>query len=202
MNYEASKRDTAVTTAAAVREPRPFLYLKPAALPLVHHEYDAAGVARLQQSADADIPHIVRSIVDYTIASQNERSRRAQPIPMSVLNRRRRAARSWLRAILEARCDAATRHAVATQWLPILCGTGPDRQQLAPLAAALCEFVRGVVTASVFVEPKANLLGDARALHALESTLSVHLAAVGQLVRPSASQPASGRRRSATPARI
>jgi len=163
--------------ATASREPRPFLYLKPAvAAPA--EPVDARGVEQLQLAFEPRLPHVVRSIVNQTIARHNARSLRPQPIQLSVLNRRRRAARSWMLAISEGRADGATCHQAATQWLPLLCGTGPDRTGLELPARQLIEFVRGAITACIFDEACDSLLPHARALHVLESTLAAHLAAV------------------------
>jgi hypothetical protein len=175
---EGSNRD-----ATMGREPRPFLYLKAASLPLASESGDPQGVTQLTQRLQPQISQIVRGLVDYTIARHNARSRSAQPIQMSVLNRRRRAARSWLLAISEGRFDAVTRHAVATQWLPLLCGTGPDLEWSVGPASALIEYVRGAVTACIFDEPQPNLLPHARALHVLETALSAHLAAVQEMAK-------------------
>jgi hypothetical protein len=174
---------------ALVREVRPFLFLAPAALPLRQNPIDPAGALRLAAAADGSLPALVRSVVDYTVARQNRRAQalgRAEPIQVSVLNRRRRAARSWLLAVAGARVDAATCHAVATQWLPLLAGTGPELRVAREPARELVEFVRGAITACIFDRPADNLLPEARALHALESTLSVHLAAVLQAGRGAA----------------
>lgn len=174
-------------SASAVRVPRPFLYLEPARLPLRadHGEsIDAAGQHNLEVAAAAAVPVLVRSLVDYTIALQNRRALERgnpQPIHLSVLNRRRRAARAWILSILSGKVDAATRHAVATQWVPMLTGTGPDRQKAMRPGRVLIEFLRGSITACIFDEIAANLLPHARALHVLESTLSVHLAALQQV---------------------
>ena len=163
------------------REPRPFLYLKAASLPLSQEPVDPVGLQQLDESIQPQISHIVRSIVDYTIHKQNRLATIAQPIQMSVLNRRRRAARAWLVAICAAKSDAATRHAVATQWLPLLCGTGPDLKVALEPARELIEFVRGAGTACIFDGPEESLLPHARALNVFESTLAVHLAAVQQI---------------------
>ncbi|MFT4840541.1 MAG: hypothetical protein ACI8UD_004234 [Planctomycetota bacterium] len=173
---EGSNRD-----GSKQREPRPFLYLKAASLPLGKEPVDPVGAQQLEERVQPQISHIVRSIVDYTIAKQNRNSRAAQPIQMSVLNRRRRAARAWLLAISEAKTDAATRHAVATQWLPLLCGTGPDLKVPVEPARELIEYVRGAGTACLFDGPSESLLPQARALHVFETTLAVHLAAVQQI---------------------
>lgn len=166
---------------AAMREPRPFLFLEPARLPLRAEPSFAADVRYLETAAGHSVPALVRSLVDFTIALQNKRALERgnpQPISVSVLNRRRRAARSWMLAVLAGKTDAATRHAVAASWLPTLAGTGPDVAKAAKPARTLVEFVRGAVTACIFDEPAADLLPHAKALHVLETTLSVHLAAV------------------------
>lgn len=183
MQPEPPIRDGAVT-----REPRPFLFLKPAAMPPTSADLaaDGLGIERLGVAAEPEIAQLVRSAVDFTIAAQNARTPNPQPIKIPVLNRRRRAARTWITAIVEGRRDAGTRHAVAHQWLPILCGTGPDLALAAEPARELVEFVRGAITACVFDRPADNLLGPARALHALESTLSVHLGAALDAMRAAA----------------
>ena len=170
-----------MTKSQSQREPRPFQFLKPASLPLRAGEPDAVGLARLGAASDAALPSLVNSLVAYTISAQNRRlGARAQPIPMGVLNRRRRAARSWLLAIGRGLTDAATRHAVATQWLPVLCGSGPELDRMVRPGRVLIEFVRGALTACLFDEAAANLLPHARALHVLETTLAAHLAAVAE----------------------
>ncbi|MFT4512312.1 MAG: hypothetical protein ACI89X_003465 [Planctomycetota bacterium] len=173
---EGSNRDGSLQ-----REPRPFLYLKAVSLPLRKVQVDSVGAELLEQCMQPQISYIVRSIVDYTIAKQNRNSRTAQPIQISVLNRRRRAARAWLLAVSGAKTDAATRHAVATQWLPLLCSTGPDLRVPVEPARELIEFVRGAGTACIFDRPSENLLPQARALHVFETTLSVHLAALQEI---------------------
>ena len=174
--FEGSNRE-----GSPQREPRPFLYLKAASLPLSTEPVDPVGAQQLEESLQPQIRHIVRSIVNYTIAKQNRTSRAPQPIQMSVLNRRRRAARAWLLAISANKTDAATRHAVASQWLPLLCGTGSDLKVAVEPARELIEFVRGAGTSCIFDRPAENLLPHARALYAFESTLAVHLAAVQQI---------------------
>jgi hypothetical protein len=162
------------------------LYLRPAALPLRDAVVDEAGRRILGAAIEQSLPQLARSLVDFTIQRQRRGlfdRRQAQPLPMAVLNRRRRAARLWLLAIAGGRTDAATRHAVATQWLPILAGTGPvDERVLAP-GRACVEFVRGAVTALLFDEPCENLLPAARGHFVLEATLAAHLAALLDAVR-------------------
>lgn len=172
---EGSHRD-----GSPQRQCRPFLYLKAASLPLSKEPVDSLGVQQLEERVQPLISHLVRSIVDYTIAKQNRNARTAQPIQMSVLNRRRRAARAWLLAISFAKTDAATCHTVAMQWLPLLCGTGPDLKVSVERARELIEYVRGAATACIFDAPAESLLPHARALNVLEKTLAVHLAFVQQ----------------------
>ncbi len=170
-------------TVSDVRELRPLLYLRPARLPLRDAAVDKIGVARLDAAMSPSIPHLVRSIVDFTIELQNRRALERgnpQPIHLSVLNRRRRAARAWLLAIAAGKADAATRHAVSTQWIPLLVGSGPEITKATQPGRAVMEFVRGAITACVFDEPAASLLPHARALHVLEQTLAAHLAALQQ----------------------
>lgn len=168
--------------AAAMREPRPFVYLKPASLPMPQLVEDPAGAARLDDAVQEWIPQLARSIVDFTIARDNARSGHPAPIGMSVLNRRRRAARAWLQLLAAGRADAGARHVVATQWLPILCGTGPDLLLARAPARELVEFVRGAVTACIFDAARAELLLDARAHYLFESALAAHLAAVREAI--------------------
>ncbi|MGB3968708.1 MAG: hypothetical protein WBO45_18380 [Planctomycetota bacterium] len=183
MTKSAVSPQDAVT---AQREVRPFLLLEPARLPLKDPGFEPAGLAWLATAVTPAIPWLQRSLVDYTIALQNRRALEhgnPQPIQLAVLNRRRRAARSWLLAIAEGRCDAATRHAAATQWIPLLTGTGPDyRASLRP-GRALVEFVRGALTACIFDAPAESLLPHAKALHVLESTLAAHLAGLVDVAR-------------------
>src|SRR5262245_11731127 len=116
-------------TVTVRREARPFLHLEPAALPPAPTPVDAVGVAHLEAAVTPAIPYLVRSLVDFTIALQNRRALErghVQPIQLSVLNRRRRAARAWILAIATGQQDAATRHTTATQWIPVLTGTGPE----------------------------------------------------------------------------
>jgi hypothetical protein len=165
---------------AAVREPRPFLYLEPARLPVHVDAKFRADCRYLEAAAGHCVPLIVRSLVDHTIALQNKRAierGNPQPISMSVLNRRRRAARSWLLAVLAGKVDAETLHAFATQWMPTLAGTGPEAGKSAKWCRSIVEFVRGAVTACIFDEPSADLLPHAKALHVLETVLTAHLAA-------------------------
>lgn len=173
---------------APAREPRPFLFIEPLRTPSQQVDFTADEVRLLEDIASASVPVLVRAVVNFTIALQNRRSLEhgnVQPIQVSVLNRRRRAARSWVVAILAGKVDAGTLHAVASQWLPTLCGTGPDVARCVPQAGNLVEFVRGGITATLFAEAADNLVPNAKALHVLESVLAAHYAAVRDAAKAS-----------------
>jgi hypothetical protein len=169
------------------REVRPFSFLEPARPSGRLPELDLQGCERLAEALTDSIPMLVRSLVDWSIARQRRdrwSQASAQPIQLAVLNRRRRAARAWCNAIAEARVDEAVQHAVAQQWLPILCGSGTAGADFAA-GRSFVEFVRGLATACLFDAPKASLLGEARGLHVLETVLAVHLGALERAVRRS-----------------
>jgi hypothetical protein len=178
------------TASATVRrEVRPFLYLEPTRAPVQAAPADPVGAALLEQAIAPCIPQLVRSLVDFTIARQNRRALErgpVQPIQLSVLNRRRRAARSWLNTIAAGKTDGAVRHSVATLWMPLLTASGPDLRASSRYGRAIVEFVRGALTACVFDEPSEHLLPHARALHVLETTLAAHLAALHDAARAAA----------------
>ncbi len=164
-----------------VREPRAFTRLAPLIITAELPELDLLGRALLAAKAADDIPMLVRALVDHTIALQNRRGLETgnrQPILVSVLNRRRRAARTWLLAVVNGEIERTTLYAVAHQWLPTLAGNVDDPAELRRQAASCIEFVRGAITGLIFDAPADNLLGHARALHVLEIVLGLHLAAV------------------------
>jgi hypothetical protein len=174
------------SVVAGIREPRPFLYLDPRPVGVTVPELDAEGLARLEDSVIDDVPMLVRSLVNFTIALQNRReleSGHRQPIALSVLNRRRRSARAWILAILSGKLDQATMHAVTTVWIPQLASSGPDLRRALRPGIAIFEFLRGAMTALLFDAPAENLLPHARALNVLETVLSTQLAAVHQIAR-------------------
>jgi len=182
-NLAAAQENIAPSTS---REPRPFLFLEPVQAMTNDVEFRADDVQELDALAAAGVPVFVRSLVNFTIALQNRRALEngnVQPIQLSVLNRRRRAARAWFIAILAGKVDSGTLHAVATQWLPMLCGTGPDVSRCFGRARSIVEFVRGSITACLFAEAANNLVHQAKALFALESVLEAHLGAVHELGR-------------------
>jgi hypothetical protein len=171
---------SASPASAPAREPRAFSFLKPRLITVTPPAIDPHGRAILMARADSSVPALVRAVVDHTIALHNEHGRESgyvQAIQLSVLNRRRRAARAWIQSILSGAVDAPTLHAVATQWLPTLAGNGRDAEFVTRTVRSCVEFVRGSITAVLFDQPEDNLLGNARALHVLETVLSVHLSA-------------------------
>lgn len=183
-NSTVSQENSAPSTA---REPRPFLFIEPTSAIVKDVEFGADDVQLLDSLASPSVPVFVRGLVNFTIALQNRRALEngnVQPIQLSVLNRRRRAARAWFLSIMAGKVDASTCHAVASQWLPTLCGTGPDLGRCIGPSSSIFEFVRGSITACVFAEPADNLVPQVKALHALETVLSAHLTAVSEHGRP------------------
>ncbi|MEQ1634025.1 MAG: hypothetical protein ABL997_16730 [Planctomycetota bacterium] len=177
---------TAPAAPTVRREPRAFAFLKPRRITTTAPEIDLGGKAMLAARVNDCIPALARALVDHSIAVHNERGREngtRQPIQLSVLNRRRRAARAWVQAVLSADVDAPTLHAVATQWLPMLAGHGREADVVARTIRQSVEFLRGAITGVLFDEPEDNLLLHARALHVLETVLGVHLAAAEEALR-------------------
>lgn len=172
--------------AVAVREPRPFLYLTPMATAAEPVAVDAAGVALLDRLTSDHVPALVRSLVRHSLAVGVRGGRTAAgsvPLPISVLNRRRRSARAWIQAVLAGAVDSGTLHAVAHTWAPQLAGTGPDLRRCVRAARSCVEFLRGALTALVFDRPADNLVPEARALQALEAVLAAHLGAIRAAAR-------------------
>ena len=145
---------------------------------------DQGGRAVLAARVGEHVPALVRALINHTIALQNRRALEAgfpRPISMSVLNRRRRVARSWIQAVVGGLADVPTLHAAASQWLPTLAGNTPDTERLLKTAQSCVEFLRGSITALLFEHPTENLLANARALHVLELVLASHLAATQEV---------------------
>lgn len=171
---------------ATVPEPRPFLYLDPLPAGANPPVIDQRGLDCLELAAALDVPALVRGLVNFTIAQQNGRALetgRRTPIVISVLNRRRRSARAWVMAILSGLVDQATLHALVRTWAPHLTASGTDASAMLEPARACVEYLRGAITATIFDEPADNLLLHARALHVLDTVLSVHLAALREAAR-------------------
>ncbi len=147
------------------------------------------GLELLVELLIDEVGSLVRSLVNHTVAAQNEQRRRegrAEGVTLSVLNRRRRAARSWIVTILRGQVDRATLHAVAHSWLPQLCGTGPTIRNAKRPARRYVEFLRGLMTAHIMHRVAENLVPEATALHALETILAIHLGALEEAVNAEA----------------
>lgn len=161
------------------REPRPFARLEPTAIPAQLPASARDGLGLLEDFVQRHAPTLMRSLVGFTFSNHDER--RAGPTPAqaaSVLNRRRRAALEWIQAILAGRIDAGTLHSLAHSWIPQLAGTGPELERCVERASELVEYLRGAVTGLVMDRPQPNLIPEAKALHALETILSIHFQAV------------------------
>jgi hypothetical protein len=186
MTTKAKER---TVSQSLLRQRRPFLWLGPIDVPRRLPPSAQAGLRLLVGLLMDEVGSLVRSLVNHTVASQNdERRRKGRPqgVSLSVLNRRRRAARSWIVAILRGQVDRATLHAVTHSWLPQLCGTGPRIRNAEEPAHRHVEFLRGLMTAHVMSRVAENLVPEAKALHALETILGIHLGALGEAVEAEA----------------
>ena len=173
-----SPRSGVIPSAKALR---PFLYTTPVRFPCPLPAEVHDGLAELEQRVGEDVQGIVRSLVNYTVSVHNARTRATgsgSATTVSVLNRRRRAARAWVLAILTGRVDGTTLHTLTHTWLPQLIGTGPDTSLAVAPGERLVEFLRGNISARVMDEPADNLVLHAKALHGLEVVLGIHLQAV------------------------
>lgn len=140
------------------------------------------GIDELEYLVSDSVQIVVRALVGHIssleIAHQRAAGRRPQPVPLRILNLRRRIARTWIIAILQGRMDSASLFALATRWIPQLVGRGEDTRRPAATSRDLVEYVRGALAAQVMTEPANNLVPQAKALHALDTVLGVHLAAL------------------------
>jgi hypothetical protein len=166
--------------ASPNREPAPFAWLEPGTLQRTLPASARESLPYLQAAIGDQVQLLVRSLVNYTVARQNEENRQAGKrvgIQLSVLNRRRRVARAWLEAIVAGSIDTATVHSLSSSWLPQLIGSGPELHRSARAGEDCIEFVRGASCALILHRPADNLLPEAHALHALEVILGIHLRA-------------------------
>jgi hypothetical protein len=173
-----------VAAVPALREVRPFLFLTPVAGQAAP-QWTAAELDCLDAAVGEAVPMLVAGLVRFSLRERQDGIGRArQPVALSVLNRRRRAAREWINSVLAGAADAATLQALVSQWLPVLLGheRSPERAMVA--TAALFEYLRGAITALLFEQPAANLLPAAKGLHVLETVLARQLGAC-QLATPS-----------------
>jgi hypothetical protein len=142
------------------------------------------GLALLDDVASLGGALLARTIVEWTTGRNLERRKpRAEALPISVLNRRRRAARAWVESVVAGAVDPETRQAFAHVWMPQLAGTGPDLAACLPMARELVELLRGAIAALVFARPDENLVPQARAMHAAETVLARQLAALEHAAR-------------------
>lgn len=181
-NQSRNQSSNQSSKQALNRDRRPFLWLAPVQVPRQLSADALAGLDELDARVGDAVPIAVRSIVNFCNAVQLERQRRAnrmaQGPSVSILNRRRRAARAWIVSILQGKVDQGTLHALTHAWIPLLAGTGPEAADAAEFGERLIEFVRGVVAAMVMDEPADNLVPQAHALHSLETVLGIHLQAL------------------------
>ncbi len=175
-----------IPSAISVHRPSAQPASAPAAIPFVWLEPLQAGtvavrgLAELERALGPQVALVTRVLVQASIAKHNDDALRIGQRPLltiPALNRRRRAARAWVEAIRAGRIDSGTLHAVAHSWIPLLAGSGPELHRRGLTGRRLVELVRGAITGLVFSDPADNLLPQAHALHALETTLAAHLGA-------------------------
>lgn len=168
-------------SGATGRERRPFLWISPVSRYEQLPDSLEADLIELEARVGEDVQIVVRSLVNYTVASQNRRSReagRSAGTTLSILNRRRRVARSWVQAIISGLVDEATLRSMTHTWLPQLAGTGSDLALAIPAGREFLEFLKGSITALVMSEPAESLVPQAKALRAMETVLGLHLRAM------------------------
>lgn len=181
---QSQVKSSSSVRGAGHREPRPFLRIRP-----MHRSESLStqlveGFVELEARVGPNIQLVVRSLVNYTVASQNRRlheAGRTGGTTLSILNRRRRAARAWILVILSGELSDASLRSLTHSWLPQLSGTGPELALAVPAGKEFLEFLKGAITGLVMAEPKENLVPEAKALHALETVLGVHLQALREV---------------------
>jgi hypothetical protein len=140
------------------------------------------GLAELELFVADSVQLVVRTLVEHVgfveIERQRAAGRRPESVPLRLLNKRRRAARSWIISILQGKIDRATLFALATTWVPDLTSRGGRFPAATITSRYLVELLRGAMTAHIMDTPANNLVPQAKALHAMESVLRVHLSAL------------------------
>ncbi len=156
---------------------------RPASAP--HPSPRAQDLAALQRLAGPQAARISHELVQHTL-----RMRPGSHVPFlrvppfSVLNRRRRAARLWINAVLCGDTSPETLRNLTRSWLPQLTGTGPDPRRAAESGPGFVEFLRGSLAAVASPDgPAENLLPLFDALHAADVVLQAHLAAIAAASR-------------------
>lgn len=173
----------AVRESVTVEKSFPWLRPLPQAVALTAEVEQ--GLGYLQLLAGDDDVLAARSLVHFSFGLRTpEGSLFVRPPSISVLNRRRRAARLWINAVLAGDVSRECLRNLTTVWLPQLAGTGPDARRAARHGRTLVEFIRGTLTASVMESTQPNLLRHAKALHALDAVLAGHLLAIRSVVQP------------------
>ncbi len=171
-----SRADRHPEIVQSPRERRPFAQLAPQTPQARGLTGEAArGLPRLRLRCDPMVPVLVRGLVSLTESIAPAKADGTAHI--NALNRRRRAATEWLRAILDGGIDPSTLHNVRLVWMPALTGATNHADLLAD-ARTCIEYVRGAMTGLVMCRPEDNLVPDARSLHTLETVLSLHLGAL------------------------
>ena len=178
----------AVRTAAEDRVvQRSISWLRPSRPITTLTEDVQQGLAYFQLLVSDDDVLIARALVHDPIAAT---SRGGYPLArtpnVSVMNRRRRAARLWVNAILAGDLGRETLRNLTHVWLPQLAGSGPDPRRAVTFGRRCVEFLRGSLTACVMAETCDNLLRHAKAIHALEAVLAGHLLAIRSVTRVAA----------------
>ncbi len=158
-------------------EARPFIWLKPVALPDSLAADAAQGLEALNSYVGDSVPQLMRSLVQHSLVSDQDKTRSQAP-SASVLNRRRRSARLWINSVLAGSIDANTINALVMTWGPQLAGTGPNPKRAVARMRGFVEFLRGNMTALICAEAEENLVPQAKAICALEAVLAVHLGAL------------------------
>ncbi len=165
------------------RDRLPFAWLEPITVPLALPADAAVGLRSLRDLAEDDVTALMRNLVQFTVIACDPSRRTFTPtLGVSVINRRLRAARLWINAILAGDISPQTLHTMTHTWLPQLAGTGPEAFLAARVGRTCIEFLRGALTASLFDAPAENLVYEAKGLHALETVLAVHLQAIRSVV--------------------
>ncbi|MDA0375108.1 MAG: hypothetical protein O2865_15090 [Planctomycetota bacterium] len=140
----------------------------------------APGLAALQRLASAHAARLGHELVQHTLRLRSgSRAPFTRVPPFSVLNRRRRAARLWVNAILGGDTSPATMRNLTRSWLPQLTGTGPEPRRAAPSGPGFVEFLRGALAAVTTPDgPVGDLTPVLEALNAGDHVLRVHLEAI------------------------
>ena len=170
----ATTEPSPVHTATVER--RPFLRLEPEPRAALTDDV-RSGLVLAEQFLTDQVPALVQGLVNYAIGVQSRRRPAGRRIAPSVaaINRRRRASRQWIQAILAGAIDRETLQTIGHTLIPQLAGSGPEVHRGAALGRQCVEYLRGALTAGIFGEPVANLVPEARALHGIETVLAIHL---------------------------